>query len=337
MKHGSFYWFKPGTNRWVKLCRVADGETTMLERLSNERRKAESASGSGNIPTLVDQYVDLHKKKHKEKAWPHYGTYVKAAFRDLDADQVDTAYVVDFLTSNWEEKLPMQRVMRAFLSGFFSWCIVKRNMTQNPCREVRLKKPKTRGIYIPDDHFIAIRDALMKGKNGRPLRSGEIIQCFVDLCYLTMQRSTDVRNLRWSDVDRDAKVIHFLPSKTEDSTGEAVDWPITAEIDAVLERARAFGKVKGTHVIHSLSGKPYKATTVRSAWDRACDRAGLENVVYTIKDIRAKAITDADGAGYTMEQLRVAAAHSDVKTTEIYVKSRLIPTSVVKIKIPKAG
>jgi hypothetical protein len=38
-----------------------------------------------------------------------------------------------------------------------------------------------------------------------------------------------------------------------------------------------------------------------------------------------------------MEQLRIAAAHSDIKTTEIYLKSRLTPTSVVRMNMPKAG
>ncbi len=84
-------------------------------------------------------------------------------------------------------------------------------MTSNPCREVNLKKPKARAVYITDGHFIAIRDALAKEASGRDVRSGEMMQCFVDLCYLTMQRSTDVRNLQWADVDRDAKIIHFQP------------------------------------------------------------------------------------------------------------------------------
>jgi hypothetical protein len=39
-----------------------------------------------------------------------------------------------------------------------------------------------------------------------------------------------------------------------------------------------------------------------------------------VKDIRAKALTDAERAGYSIEQLHVAAAHVDSKTTEIYVK-----------------
>jgi hypothetical protein len=38
-----------------------------------------------------------------------------------------------------------------------------------------------------------------------------------------------------------------------------------------------------------------------------------------------------------VEQLRVAAAHSDVKTTEIHLKSRRIPTSIAQINMPKSG
>ncbi|QHE93229.1 hypothetical protein PI93_011620 [Pandoraea fibrosis] len=203
----------------------------------------------------MDDYVDLHKRKHKEKAWPHYAEYIKSSFRDVDVDQADPAYVVEFLTSNWNGKLQMQRVVRAFLSGLFSWCLIKRHMSVNSCREVKLKKPKAWDVYIPDGHFITIRNALAKEKGGREIRSGE----------------------------------------------------------------------------------PYGATAVRSAWDRACERAGLGNVVYTIKGIRAKALTDAERAGYTMEQLRIAAAHSDIKTTEIYLKPRLTLTSVVRMNMPKAG
>jgi hypothetical protein len=38
-----------------------------------------------------------------------------------------------------------------------------------------------------------------------------------------------------------------------------------------------------------------------------------------------------------VEQLRVAAAHSDVKTAEIHLKSRLIPISIAQITMSKSG
>jgi hypothetical protein len=48
----------------------------------------------------------------------------------------------------------------------------------------------------------------------------------------------------------------------------------------------------------------------------------------------AKALTDAKKAGYTMPQLKVAAAHSDCSMTEDYIKQRETPMSEVVLDIP---
>jgi integrase len=163
-----------------------------------------------------------------------------------------------------------------------------------------------------------------------------MMQCFFDLCYLTAQRSTEIRTLQWSQVDREAGVIHFVPSKTEDSSGVAVDWPITPEIAAVLDRAKSLGKVKSLYVIHALDGKPYGATAVRSAWDRANERAGLTAEGYTTKDIRGKAATDAKRAGYDLDEIMTGLAHTDAKTTEIYLKQRDVPLANLRLAVPVA-
>jgi integrase len=77
------------------------------------------------------------------------------------------------------------------------------------------------------------------------VNTGPMMQCFIELCYLTCQRSTEIRLLTWEQIDRATGVIHFVPTKTAESSGEAVDWPITPDIDTVLNRARllepAFG------------------------------------------------------------------------------------------------
>ena len=327
----------------------------MLRRLETELGDYESNIGTGDMAQLIAEYVRLHKAEHKEKAWPAYGRYAGESFKDFYLASVAPADVVDFLRLNWTGKLHMQRVMRSFMSGFFDWCIGKRLIAANPCREVKLKKPKARTVYITDAHFAAIRARLANyvrtTKAGQKIVSkvpaGEMMQCFVDLCYLTAQRSTEIRLLRWkgdpgaaggsSWVDWDAKVIHFVPTKTEDSTAEAVDWPITPQIKAVLKRAQATGKVKSCQfVIHSIEGQPYAANALLTAWKRAARRAGLSEAGYTVKDIRAKALTDAERAGYSIAQLQVAAAHADPKTTEIYVKSRAVPVSEVRLRVPKA-
>ncbi|MCP3709774.1 tyrosine-type recombinase/integrase [Paraburkholderia sp. CNPSo 3274] len=334
-KSGSYYWFPKGAG-WIKLCRVEDGELRMLERLAEEKRKHEPAAiGSGNVPPLVDEYVRERRKQHREKSWPLYGNYVKNGFADVNIDQVDNAMVVEFLRDNYEEKLHMKRIMRAFMTGFFQWCREKRYLVgENPCNGIRLKVPKVRDVYITHEHFAAIRAQL----------TNPMMLCFVDLCYLTVQRSTEIRVLRWkkegdesSWVDRDNCVIHFRPSKTRDSSGIAVDLPISPEIDAVLEMARSLGKVKGPNVIHKRNGSAWTASGALKAWREACNRANLQEFGYTIKDIRAKALTDARRAGYDVDALQVAAAHADKATTEIYFKDRDVPVSNVRLAIPKSA
>ncbi len=169
---------------------------------------------------------------------------------------------------------------------------------------------------------------------------GVIFIVVVDLCYLTAQRSTEIRLLKWSQVDREAGVIHFLPTKTEDSSGIAVDFVISPEIAAVLDRVREIDggvqRIGEANVIHALDGTPYEPTALRSAWDRAAERVKLHDLGYTVKMIRAKSLTDAERAGYDIKALQIAAAHSDTKTTEIYLKQRDVPVSDVRLHIPAA-
>lgn len=336
-KSGSYYWFPKGGS-WIRLCRVDDGELKMLERLAAEKRKHSSESrGTGDMPVRVAEYVKDKRADHRESSWHYYGEYVKDGFADVNVQHVDNAYVIDFLNQNWKDKLPMRRSMRAFLKGFFQWCREKRYFVgENPCNGIKLKIPKPRDVYIPDDHFDLIRARL---ETINPM-----ILCLVDLCYLTAQRSTEIRSLLWKKdgedcnwVDRDKGVIHFCPSKTRDSSGLAVDWKITPEIEAVLERARSTGKIKSQLVIHNRSGKFQTDTTALAVWRRACIAVNLPYPAYTIKDIRAKALTDAERAGYDVKAIKDAAAHAKISTTETYFKQRNIPISEIRLKIPKSA
>lgn len=334
-KSGSYYWYPKGGS-WIKLCRVDDGERKMLERLASEMMKREQPEGAGNIPALVDLYTSAEKATHREERWEDYGNTVKLDFADINIDQVDPAYVKEFLNNRWHDKLSMKRSMRSFLSGFFQWCREEGYMThENPCTGMRMKKPEPRDVYIPDDHFAMIRSKI----------TDPILLCLVDLCYLTVQRSTEIRNLRWrkaddknaSWVDRDKGVIHFVPSKTLKTSRMAVDWPISPEIEAVLERARTAGSIKSQYVVHNREGGFWEDTAALRVWRRACNAAELGKHRYTIKDIRAKALTDAQRAGYDIKALRIAAAHTDAKTTEVYFKGREAPISTIHLTIPKSA
>lgn len=355
-RNGSYHWVRNTDEKWIKLCRVDEGQTRMFERLAEEKRKLDVDSDEGTMSRLAAIYMEKHAKQYAESyrdEWIRRGNDVRKAFRHKDIEEADAGTIDDFLTGNWPDKLPTQNAMKGWLSKFFSWAVLRRHVALNPCREVRLKKPKVRNVYILHTAFLAIREALAsytyeKTVNGEKRRfsakvpTGPEMQVFVDLCYLmTCQRSTDIRELRWTQVDRAAGVIHFLPSKTADSTGEAVDWPITPEIEDVLRRAKELQrgmKVQSLsgHVVTDQEGKPKTPAACRDAWRDAMRRAGLEGVDYTVKDIRAKAMTDAKRAGYDIEALQIAGAHADRATTEGYIKQREVPLSTVRLQLPAA-
>lgn len=57
-------------------------------------------------------------------------------------------------------------------------------------------------------------------------------------------------------------------------------------------------------------------------------RAGLGEKDYTIKDIRAKAMTDASKVGYDLDELQAAGAYAAPPTTQGYIKQREVPVSL---------
>jgi hypothetical protein len=145
--------------------------------------------------------------------------------------------------------------------------------------------------------------------------------------------------------------IYFKPSKTSDSSGAKVLIPRTAEIEEVVTRFAALRLNNSPHVVHQRDGSEYTASALRSAWRRAqphaveayradCLAAGMDPDPgflngATVKDLRAKALTDAERAGYSIEQLRIMAAHSSISTTEKYFKKRRVAVNQVTLSLPR--
>src|SRR5712691_6158359 len=339
LKHGSL-WFVDIGRRWHKLCRAGAGEAAMYQALAARLEVFPLRRMPAAIVRFKEEYLSgLAISTQKEHA--RLLDVAAGEFADFDVPDVQPSDVARSIRNLYAGRPTAGRHYKARLSTFFRWTVEQGLRPGNPCREIWLKAPPRRDRYITDDEFKRIRAALLLGDDGKPTRAGEMARAFAELCYLTLQRPTDVRRLVWSQV-RD-EVVAFKPSKTAGSSGAKVLVPITPAIRAVLEHARAFvpatkkGKLQTTlksiYVVHALDGAPYTMSGLRSAWKRACARAGIKNA--TIKDLRAKALTDARRAGYGKEALQVAAAHASYETTEIYLKPFEEPLSTVRLTLPE--
>ena len=333
--------------KWHPLCDVDEGEL-QARILANAITKHNATEFTkGDLPAHMEVYrkhlqtkrqEDKPKEPARIKMWLEANKEIDRqcrkiaeAFQDFDVPQVlpvDIAQYVD----QWEGRR-MAQLWHSRLSGFFAWCCRKGLRSDNPCRDVKVEKPKAKRGYMTHETFHAIRDAVMIGTDGKATQSGKMVQCYIDLCYLLYQRTTEIRLLKWSQIDFENGIIHFTPTKTERTSGVSVDLPLTTEIREVLARARQCGPVHSMYVIHTHKGQPYTTTGIGSAWVRARNSVGAKNA--TLKDLRSKAATDAKNSGYSLKQIRVGLAHTDEEMSEEYIRNKTPEKSEIKLVMPE--
>lgn len=322
--------------KWHPLTREDEGLAALYAALASI--EGEAKTRRDDMPSAVAEWLKtalpgLSAAEQRETA--RMAAIIGSAFEDYAVNEVQARDALTFL-NQWAltGKLRTAQRYRAIMVKFFRWAIVQGYRTDNPIDAVRLKSPKARDRYISDDEFLAIRAKLL-GNDDHKAASGDMMQIYVDLLYLTGQRGTDIRTLRWSQIDEHAGVIHFKPSKTAGSSGTKVDVPVTKAIAEVLARAKQHMRTKARvspYVIHNLEGSSYSAHGVGTAWERARNRAGIENA--TLKDLRAKHATDAKKAGYEIEEIQASLAHETPSTTRVYLKQRETAKSRVALSIP---
>ncbi len=353
IRHGKFVYYgrepilnsKTGrSTRWHVLCPTTEGELRARLILDKLLKRQNPGHGSGNFGPKFRTWQQKILKQRERKAprdserikiWQRgtknllsvYGV-IEKAFADFDLDQIRPSDIAEFL-DQWEGRRSAG-AYRSHLSKFFAWCCRTGSLTINPVREVEVEEPPERTVYITPEIFVAIRNALLKGDDGKPTRTGEMVQCYMDLLYLLFQRGTEIRLLRWDQIGE--RGIVFKPTKTERSSGKQVLVPLTEPVMEVLGRARSLGKTRSDYVIHTEHGHPYTASGIASLFKRACARIGVKDV--TLKDIRAMAATDAAEKGFDDAQIQVALAHTDVKATQHYIRRRQVPVSVVTLTLP---
>lgn len=299
----------------------------MYEVLAQRKQLNESARAPAAVAAFKLEYLPgLSPAVRKE-----HQRLLDVFSREFDEFEVGQITAVDIrraIANLYKAKPAAARHFKSRVSKFFRWCVEVAGLrTDNPCREVWVTKPIARKTPWTAELFYAVRDRLS------PMH-----QCYHDLSFLLYQRTTDVRRLRRAQIGR--SVIHFEPSKTIHSSGKEVDIPITLAIQAVLDRAANISKewkVVCPYVIHTRQGTPYTRTGIHSAYRRADEdlhgKTGLLHL--NPKALLPFAVTTAKKQGYTIEQLRVARAHTSVKTTEGYVHQHEVPVSEVTLQLPE--
>lgn len=299
LKHGRYYFVRD--NKWHPLSRDLHDSLVEYARIV-------SAGEKGKIDDLIDRALADMQKTVAASTFKNYSACarrVKETFAEFDPPQVRPTHIARFLDDN-KDTPSMANLLRSFLKGTFDRAVRWGEVDSNPVREIKNFRTAKRDRYITPDEYKSIRD------NASP-----VLQCLMDVAYITGQRIGDVMAIRYADISDDGVFVR------QQKTGNKVLITMTPDLAAAIEQARAIHQsVKGLTLFHKRNGKPLSYQTIYGHWRKACSAAKVENAHF--HDIRAATATDAKRAGQDSKTLL---GHTTESSHNRYLRSKETPVA----------
>lgn len=192
---------------------------------------------------------------------------------------------------------------RALLSAAYGWVNGEGwldTVGYNPAR-VRRNKESPRRRYVTDDELAALIAA-----------ASPQVAVMIEIAAITGIRRADLLRVRLADVQADG--LHVTQGKT--GAQQVFAW--TPGLTAAIEAARALHPAIGSLWLfpaRRAHGHPMSAQSLRGAWERAREAAGLPDVRW--HDLRRKAGSDAE-----REDAPALLGHADSRVTARHYRAK---------------
>lgn len=302
LKHGAYWYVKK--NKWTRL------GTTLHEAMGAYSAMI-AQPGEGMVELIDKVLADIKPRPGATRVQIAQNTYeqyvtcsrhLKQRLRDFAPRQVEPRDVAAIKRDMQDTPNMFNRCL-SFLGAVFDKAIEWQLVPSNPCSQIKRLPERKRDRYITDEEWKAIYD-----------HADTRLQVIMDLLYLTGQRVEDVLHIHHADLDEHG--IRFRPMKTENSTGAKILVRWTPDLTQAVARAKSLrGNVRSLTLLSGRGGKAPNYRTVNTQWAKACRLAGVSNA--QMRDIRAKALTDAQEQGHNPTDL---AAHSSPQMTARYLR-----------------
>lgn len=321
---------------WIPLTRVSEGLAALHRALADLHDKPAPAADS--LPALIEAWERAElprlRSAQSQRMAVLYNRRIGEALAEFRAGQVTVPAVVEMLAP-WRDQARTHNAMRAQLRELMRYAELQgwRQPGSNPTQAVRTISIQARQRYITDSELRRIKVGAWWGPGRVATQSGPMMCGLIDLLYQTGQAIGDVLRLDEADVSPAAGgLLLFRRGKVAHSTGAAVRIRLTGRLRDAVARLLAHKRAVEARMVERGGGQPVSPALIvtrdgqragqsgiSSAWDRACERAGV--IGARIHDIKAKAVTDTERRR-GMRAARVLAQHSTEQQTASYVRAR---------------
>ena len=160
-----------------------------------------------------------------------------------------------------------------------------------------VSKSKQRSRKASGNELERVLEYLRKPNPQRKIPTADIIE----FAYESGMRRSEVCNLKWSDLVEERSIIRIMERKDPSNkhTNDQ-DVPLTPRaLKIILSQPRINNRIF-----------PYKPDSIRAAWDRTCQKLGIEDLRF--HDLRRTGLTRLIDAGLSEFEVRQISGHKDV-------------------------
>lgn len=306
LRHGAYY-FVTLAGKWIKLSRQSEGLPAMYRELAV---LTEREATSDRMPAVITRWLDSKRPEWADKTaadQERIANDMTQAFAEFKPADVTTPVCAEYLrryvatprTHNLHRTMLRQVLAFAALEGLREGF--------NPIDNVPQKALKGRKRIVTDAEIAAVKKGALQAA-----RNGQALVQMIDLALLTGQRIGDLIGMRWQDVTDDGLLVQ------QGKTGERLLIAWTPALRAAIAACGRGDKIG--HVLKTQSGNGYRYAGIRSAWDRACARAGVDDL--NIHDLRGRAGVDALGDDEDIRSAQRLLGHKGERMTRHYVDGK---------------
>lgn len=309
-----YYQFMVKGNRKHGLCFGCNTETEAKEfeariytELCDRLRGVKADLGVYILKDIYDMFLAYSKTNKKDYHQDEIRVDIIKQYlkEDMKVSEVTPSVIENFKlkvkTDRGISNATVNRYLIVLSKAFNLFIINKKLNIQNPLHYVQKFKENNHIIrYLREDE----EKKLFKELDSH-------LKPIVVCALTTGLRLSNILNLRWETIDIKKNFLEVLMQ--ENKGHKKIQLPLSPKFKKELKKIGI--KKSGYVFINPKTGKPY--TTIKTGFNRACKRAGIEN--FRFHDLRHTVATRLVANGVDLNTVKEYMAHSDIKTTQRYM------------------